>query len=404
MDKTLEMRVEELEQMLFLTKNVLSFDEASKFLNLSKSYLYKLTSGNLIPHYKPQGKMLFFERADLEAWLRQNPIKTQAQIEQEAQKYILSSNRPLKKSLGNFSASTGKAKSKKTFNISAIVAAALKNDEVLHYSAYLPDNKRKILYVDTEQSKYHCHKVMERIMRLAGLPTDKDREDFIFVVLREYTPDKRKQIIDYMLANMEGIGLVIIDGIRDLMYDINSPSESSDLINLLMRWSSEYNLHIHTVLHLNKGDDNTRGHIGTELNNKAETVLQITKSTQDVDISEVKAMHIRDKDFEPFAFRINETALPEVVKDYVFEQPKQNRNCPLTELTEQQHREALENGFGKDVVQGYPNVIAALKKGYASIGFERGRNILVDLNKFLVNKRMIIKEGKGYKFNSDFHY
>ena len=95
MDKTLEKRVEELEQMLFLTKNVFSFDEASKFLNLSKSYLYKLTSGNLIPHYKPQGKMLFFERADLEAWLRQNPIKTQAQIEQEAQKYVL--NRPLKK-------------------------------------------------------------------------------------------------------------------------------------------------------------------------------------------------------------------------------------------------------------------------------------------------------------------
>ena len=96
MDKTLEMRVEELEQMLFLQKNVLSFDEASKFLNLSKSYLYKLTSGNLIPHYKPQGKMLYFEKVELEAWLRQNPIKAQAQIEQEAQKYILS-NRPLKK-------------------------------------------------------------------------------------------------------------------------------------------------------------------------------------------------------------------------------------------------------------------------------------------------------------------
>ena len=43
------------------------------------------------------------------------------------------------------------------------------------------------------------------------------------------------------------------------------------------------------MLHLNKGDDNTRGHIGTELNNKAETVLQITKSTQDGNISEVKA-------------------------------------------------------------------------------------------------------------------
>lgn len=96
MDKTLEMRVEELEQMLFLTKNVLSFDEASKFLNLSKSYLYKLTSGNLIPHYKPQGKMLYFEKADLEAWIRQNPIKTQMQIEQEAQRYILA-NKSLKR-------------------------------------------------------------------------------------------------------------------------------------------------------------------------------------------------------------------------------------------------------------------------------------------------------------------
>ena len=455
MEKDLELRVSELEKMLFLSKNVLSFDEASRFLNLSKSYLYKLTSGNLIPHYKPQGKMLYFEKAELEAWLRQNPVKTQAQIEQEAQKYIL--NRPLKEimamenkkkeeigqgtamkkedfaalwktirlkvtdtyevppeilwvngstigTLGNFSASTGKAKSKKTFNISAIVAAALKNDEVLKYSAYLPPNKRKILYVDTEQSKYHCHKVMERILRLAGLPTDKDVDDFVFIVLREQTPDKRKQIIGYMLENMPDVGLLIIDGIRDLMYDINSPSESTDLINLLMRWSSGYNLHIHTVLHLNKGDDNTRGHIGTELNNKAETVLQITKSTQDGNISEVKAMHIRDREFDPFAFRINDNALPEVMDGYVFQQTKQDRSFPLTELTEQQHREALENGFGKQVVQGYSNVIAALKQGYASIGYERGRNVLVSLNKFLVNKRMIVKEGKGYRYNSDFHY
>lgn len=306
--------------------------------------------------------------------------------------------------LGNFSASTGKAKSKKTFNISAIVAAALKNDEVLEYSAYLPENKRKILYIDTEQSKYHCHKVMKRICRLADISIDEDNKDFLFVVLREYTPNMRKMIIDYMLKNIEGVGLVIIDGIRDLMYDINSPSESSELINLFMKWSSEYNLHIHTVLHLNKGDDNTRGHIGTELNNKAETVLQITKSSKDVDISEVKAMHIRDKDFQPFAFRINDDALPEIAAGYVFDQVRQDRNFPLTELSEQQHREALSNGFGKQVIQGYLNVIATLKAGYASIGFDRGRNSLVKLNKFLVNKRMLVKEGKGYRYNTDFHY
>jgi excisionase family DNA binding protein len=96
MESTIEMRVSELEQKIFYAKDILSFDEASKFLNLSKSYLYKLTSGNLIPHYKPQGKMLYFEKAELEAWLRQNPVKTQMQIAREAQQYVMS-NRPLKK-------------------------------------------------------------------------------------------------------------------------------------------------------------------------------------------------------------------------------------------------------------------------------------------------------------------
>lgn len=95
MEKSIEMRVAELEKLVLHSKNVLSFEEASRFLNLSKSYLYKLTSGNLIPHYKPQGKMLYFEKTELEAWLRQNPIKTRAQTEEEAQKYVLV--RPAKK-------------------------------------------------------------------------------------------------------------------------------------------------------------------------------------------------------------------------------------------------------------------------------------------------------------------
>ena len=63
--------------------------------------------------------------------------------------------------LGNFSESIGKAKSKKTFNVSDIVAAALKNSTVQRYVAELSENKRKILYVDTV---HHCLKVMKRIL------------------------------------------------------------------------------------------------------------------------------------------------------------------------------------------------------------------------------------------------
>lgn len=65
--------------------------------------------------------------------------------------------------LGNFSASIGKAKSKKTFNICAIIAASLINGTVLKYRAALPESKNKILYIDTEQSPYHCKKLPNKL-------------------------------------------------------------------------------------------------------------------------------------------------------------------------------------------------------------------------------------------------
>ena len=86
---TLEHRIQQLEKSLYQAKNILSFEEACAFLNFSKSYLYKLTSTCAIPHFKPSGKMVYFEREELEKWLRQNPVKTKDQMEMEASSYIL---------------------------------------------------------------------------------------------------------------------------------------------------------------------------------------------------------------------------------------------------------------------------------------------------------------------------
>lgn len=88
MEENLEMRVSALEKHLFVIKRVFSFEEACRFLNLSKSYLYQLTSKGLIPHYKPQGKMLYFEREELESWLLQNPVRNKLQLEAEAYKQV----------------------------------------------------------------------------------------------------------------------------------------------------------------------------------------------------------------------------------------------------------------------------------------------------------------------------
>ena len=94
---------------------------------------------------------------------------------------------------------------------------------------------------------------------MAGLPTNQNHENLEFLALRKYTPEERIEIVKQAIYRTEHIGLVVIDGIRDMVYDINSPSESTHVISLLMTWTDERQIHIHTILHQNKGGENTRG-------------------------------------------------------------------------------------------------------------------------------------------------
>lgn len=72
---------------LLAAKSVFNLDEAAMFTGLSKSYLYKLTCGKEIPFYRPNGKLLYFDRSELEAWLKQNRNTTNAEVEEMAANY-----------------------------------------------------------------------------------------------------------------------------------------------------------------------------------------------------------------------------------------------------------------------------------------------------------------------------
>ncbi len=312
--------------------------------------------------------------------------------------------------LGNFSTSIGKAKSKKSFNVSSIAAAALKNGTVLNYTASLPENKRKILYVDTEQTPYHCQKVVKRILRLAELPIDREPENFEFLLLRRYIPEERIEIVKQAIYGTDNLGLVVIDGIRDMVENINDPGESTRIISTLMTWTDERQIHIHTVIHQNKGDGNARGHIGTELCNKAEIVLALEKDERDNDITVIRSDKSREKDFESFAFRINEDALPELVEDYLFTEndtyrPRKEKFNPYEDITEQQHREALSATFENQNGYGYGALQDELRESYKNIGLILGQNKVKALITMLKNKRMIVKGNDNkYRYNSNFYY
>lgn len=87
-NKDLLTRIETLERLVFLAKEVLSLEEASIYLDISRSTLYKMTSAKQIPHYKPNGKIIYFEKSELNSWMRQNPVKSLAQIEEDAVTYL----------------------------------------------------------------------------------------------------------------------------------------------------------------------------------------------------------------------------------------------------------------------------------------------------------------------------
>jgi excisionase family DNA binding protein len=71
------------------SKEVFTFEEARRFLDVSASYLYKLTSQQGIPFYKPQGKRVYFSRKELIEWLLRNRNLTRTEIELKANNYLL---------------------------------------------------------------------------------------------------------------------------------------------------------------------------------------------------------------------------------------------------------------------------------------------------------------------------
>ena len=339
-----------------------------------------------------------FSDEELESYLSKGAIKASEEITVPPK--ILFVGDCTIATFGNFSASTGKAKSKKTFNISAMVAAAVTNTTVLNYRACLPEGKRNILYFDTEQSKYHCHTVLERIYKLSGLSLKQDDPRLMFWGLREYTPKLRIAVIDYALRKYEGVGLVIIDGLRDLMYDINNGKEATDVMTVLMAWTSVYDLHIHTVLHLNKNDNNPRGHIGTELENKAETVLIISKNNQNNSVSEVRPMHMRDKEFTTFAFHIDDNRLP-VLDSSMSVTVVKPREKSLISLDNEIHQQVLGKLFEEHSPSKYGELVELVSQAYEDVGYKRGMKGIKSLLKLLSSKGIVVKEGEGYVYKSE---
>lgn len=260
---------------------------------------------------------------------------------------------------GDFSVIIGKAKSRKSFLINIAVCAAVSDTPALGViKSELKD--KTVLYFDTEQSNYHVWMAVNRICRATEISNPTNLQVY---ALRKYTPSERLDLIEFAIYNTPNVGFVIIDGVKDLITSINDEEQATMIASKLLKWTAETNIHIITVLHQNKSDTNARGHVGTELTNKAGAVLSVTKSDKDKDISLVEPVQTRDKDPETFAFEVID-GLPVLAQDWKLRTETKQNTVDVDEIEDFKLYSLLNRVFSNGDEFGYSELLIQIQLAF----------------------------------------
>ena len=174
---------------------------------------------------------------------------------------------------------TGKAKSGKTFVTSMLMACCQAGDVLSFHRE--TDAPLKLLWYDTEQSDESTQDILKnRILRMTGITTTNytNYTNVDVFNVRAVAWKERRSLLKEAVSHYDP-DLVIVDGIRDLVNDINDGVLAQEVLEELMHLATKKNCCIVCVLHQNKGseDHNLRGWIGTELMNKAFEVYACEK-------------------------------------------------------------------------------------------------------------------------------
>jgi hypothetical protein len=264
---------------------------------------------------------------------------------------------------------------------------------ILFLADYLKtETKKNVLYFDTEQSEYHLSKALNRICIKNGFVP----ENIKAYHLRSKATDERLALIEQAIYENDNYDIVIIDGIRDLINSINDEEQATMINSKLLKWTEEKNIHIITVLHQNKGDNNARGHVGTELMNKAELVLSVTRSEEEKNTSYVETVVCRNIEIDEFAFSIDENGIPNIVDEWA-KKPKttQSRKMQVSEIPKETYKLIISKAFEKEPKLKYKELQEQLDLAIQNISkIEMGTSKIQLMITHLANIGLIEKIGK----------
>jgi hypothetical protein len=229
-------------------------------------------------------------------------------------------------SFGHMGLWLGKSGHGKTFALSHIAASALSGGyPMLNFRTFMMG--RKILWIETEQPDTFYQINQKRIFDQAGVSGN--RPDYIAYNLDDFTKMERFKIIEHYVNTIEGLGMLIIDGVVDICHNFNDLEKSEYVVDTLRRWRTEKNLLIHLVLHLNKGDGKARGMLGSLLLDKCDFVCKVTQLD-----TKNYSLHIPKSRFGPlpaFDFWRDSDGLGRTENDGLDEDPDTEGLIPMLE-------------------------------------------------------------------------
>jgi len=206
----------------------------------------------------------------------------------------------------NISLIRGQAKSRKSTVAALLLGLSTSDIDHEQFHVKRASKKLKGLYIDSEMSKHDSKSLLLKMISITG-----EEESIKVLNLKECSYKERIQVLkEYIKTYGDGLDLIVIDGIRDFCSSINNETESTELSTMLLKLSSRYDLHIVSILHENYNSDKARGHIGSELVNKAQIVIATSVNPKNKMQTLVSIKESRNKSCTDFIVEFDENNCP----------------------------------------------------------------------------------------------
>lgn len=194
---------------------------------------------------------------------------------------VMTINDNLILSRSNFALITGAPKVGKSTFTTIMIASFISNKKIFDIHLMPNKEKPKIALFDTEQATYDLYKSINRMIVLAQNYQPKNLD--VFTLRKDDATTITKLLELYITTNLE-TGLIIIDGLLDLVYNFNDEKECKILIDFLKRVTAEYQIAIIGILHTGKTTGSTVGHIGSFADRYCQSNLEVFKEQNTINL------------------------------------------------------------------------------------------------------------------------